>query len=112
MRKFQLYLKDILQAIENIESFVSGMKFEKFEEDVKTSSAVIRQFEILGEASKQIPSEIRDKYPKVPWSDMARMRDRLIHGYFNVEHRIVWDTIHDDLPPLKKQMQRVLDLEG
>lgn len=112
MRQYRLYLQDILQAIENIEDFITGMDFESFKEDTKTTSAVIRQFEIMGEASKQIPSDVREQYSHVPWSELARMRDKLIHGYFQVNYRTVWNTIRNDLPSLKEQVLEVLEKEG
>ncbi len=80
-RNVRLYVKDILDAIYAIENFVEGMDFEDFVEDDKTSSAVIRKFEIIGEAAKNIPEEIRNRYPDLPWKEMAGFRDRLIHFY-------------------------------
>ena len=71
MRDYQLYLKDILSAMDSIEAFVEGMSFEEFRADDKTASAVIRKFEIIGEATKNIPDEIRHQYPTVPWKEMA-----------------------------------------
>ncbi len=87
MREYSLYFKDILEAMAAIEKFVAGMEFEDFKNDDKTSSAVIRKFEIIGEAIKHIPEEIRNKYPQIKWKQMAGMRDRLIHFYFGVKYR-------------------------
>ena len=81
MRDPTLYLKDILEAMEAIERFVEGMEFEDFKMDDKTSSAVIRKFEIIGEATKNVPETIKQKYPIIPWREMAGMRDKLIHFY-------------------------------
>lgn len=73
-----------MDAIEKIEEFVAGMDFEEFRDDDKTVSAVVRKLEIIGEATKNIPDEVRQKYPKLPWREMAKIRDKLIHGYFVV----------------------------
>ncbi len=77
-RDFRVYLDDILEAIRNIQEYTKGLAFEEFVKDRKTVDAVIRNFEILGEASKHVPERVRKKYPKVPWKEMAGMRDGLI----------------------------------
>jgi len=105
MRDYQLYLKDILSAMDSIEAFVEGMSFEEFRADDKTASAVIRKFEIIGEATKNIPDEIRHQYPTVPWKEMAGMRDRLIHFYFGMDYKLVWTTIKERLPQVKPEIQ-------
>ena len=107
MRDFRLYLKDIVEAMIAIQAFVEGMDFEAFAADDKTSSAVIRKFEILGEATKNVPDEIRQKYPQVPWRQMAGMRDRLIHAYFGVDYALVWQTIENRIPPLKPIIEQI-----
>ena len=99
--KYLIYLKDINASIESIEKFIQGMTFDQFLNDDKTSSAVIRKFEIIGEASKSIPEELKKKYPQIPWKDIAGMRDKLIHAYSKVDLSLVWKTIHKRLPELK-----------
>ncbi len=89
MRDHTLCLKDILAAIHSIEEFVAGMDLEMFQTDDKTRSAVVRKLEVIGEAAKQIPEEMRQKYPAVPWKEMAGMRDKLIHFYFGVDYPLV-----------------------
>ncbi len=82
MRDYTLYLKDMLEAMEAIEKFVEGVDFDNFQKNDMVSSAVIRKFEIIGEAAKKVPDTIRNKYPGIPWKEMSGMRDRLIHFYF------------------------------
>ncbi len=103
-----LYLKDILDCIDRIEEFTRGMDFDKFVEDDKTSSAVIRKIEIIGEAAKNVPETIRHTYKDVPWMDMARMRDKIIHFYFGVDHEIVWRVAKERLPEIRPQIERIL----
>ncbi len=108
MRDYKLYLRDILAAMRSIELFVEGMKFEDFIKDDKTTSAVLRKFEIIGEASKHIPDEIKLKYPNVSWTEMAGMRDRLIRDYFGVDYKLVWKALKQRIPRLKSIIERII----
>jgi len=112
MRDFTIYLKDILTAIESIEGFIAGMDLDAFESDDKTTSAVLRKLEIIGEAVKQIPDEIRQKHSHVPWKEMAGMRDKLIHFYFGVDYHLVWKAITERLPHVKQEIEKVLQEAG
>ena len=98
MRDYSLYLKDILAAIESIEGFIARMDLDTFQDDDKTNSAVMRKLEIIGEAVKQIPDEIRQEYAQIPWKEMDGMRDKLIHFYFGVDYHLFWKTITERLP--------------
>jgi uncharacterized protein with HEPN domain len=112
MRDYTLYLKDILAAIESIERFTAGIDLGAFQADDKTTSAVIRKLEIIGEAVKQIPDEIRQRYTQVPWREMAGMRDKLIHFYFGVDYHLVWKAIKERLPQVKREIQEILRAAG
>ncbi len=108
MRDFQVYIEDIIDAIDRIEEYTDSLAFEQFVEDKKTVDAVVRNFEIIGEATKHVPESVRKKYSIVPWRDMAGMRDTLIHGYFGVNLDVVWKTIKERLPTLKPLIKRAL----
>ncbi len=97
--------------MKSIERFIEGMDFEAFQADDKTASAVMRKLEIIGDAVKQIPQEMRVKYPQVPWREMAGMRDKLIHFYFGVDYSLVWQAITERLPEIKEEIQRILRQE-
>jgi uncharacterized protein with HEPN domain len=101
LRDFQVYIEDILDAINSIEAYTKGLTYEDFVSDKKTVDAVIRNFEIIGEATKHLPLTVRREYPKVPWRDMAGMRDKLIHGYFGVQLDVVWKTVKERLPAVR-----------
>jgi len=109
MRNHSLYLSDILKALEAIESFVQAQSFQDFKKDDKTSSAVIRKFEIIGEATKQVPESVKQKYPAVPWKEMAGMRDKLIHFYFGVNYELLWQTINNRVPEIKPVICQILE---
>jgi uncharacterized protein with HEPN domain len=88
-REFLDYVEDIVAAMANSEEFVRGLKYEEFIRDQKTVYAVVRALEIIGEAVRKIPAPVRNRYPEIPWKNMAGMRDKLIHEYFGVNLRIV-----------------------
>jgi len=99
-RTLKDYLEDMCNAAKEVLEFTEGMEFEEFSRDRKTVNAVLRSLEVMGEAAKKIPEEVRTKYPEVPWKEIAGMRDKLIHEYHGVDLRIVWKTIRGDIPPL------------
>jgi uncharacterized protein with HEPN domain len=108
LKKYKIYFNDIEKAINSIEIFVKGMTFEQFINDDKTSSAVIRKFEIIGEATKYIPDKIRKDYSQIPWKEIAGMRDKLIHAYSEVDLKLVWMTIKQRIPELKSFIKKTL----
>lgn len=100
-RTYKLYLNDILQAIERIETYTKGLNFEDFSKNSMIVDAVVRNFEIIGEAAKQIPPEIRAQQGQIQWKEMAGMRDKLSHNYSGIDIEIVWKTAKKRLPELK-----------
>ena len=108
-REVSLFIEDILESIQNIESFSINLSKEELSTNNLHQSAIIRQIEIIGEAVKNIPNSFRKKYDEIPWNKIAGMRDIIIHAYFKVDLDIVWSIIKDDLPILKKQIQKVKD---
>ncbi|MBU1129437.1 MAG: DUF86 domain-containing protein [Nanoarchaeota archaeon] len=107
-RDLNLFLQDILKNIESIERSVNNLIESSFQKDEDKIDANIRRLEIIGEAFKNIPENFRKKYPEVPWKDVAGFRDILIHGYFGVELKRVWNIIKNDLPVLKKQVKEIV----
>ena len=105
------YIQDIISAMDKGLNFIKGMKCDDFIHDDKTIYAVIRTIEIIGEAVKNIPEDVKKEYPLIPWRNIAGMRDKLIHGYFGVNIERVWKTIKEEIPPLKplfEEMRRDL----
>jgi len=112
-RDVVLYVRDILENIELAEEFAKDVNHEEFVNDKKTNHAVIRCIEIMGEAAKNVPQSIREKYPQILWKDIAGMRDKIIHFYFGVNLKRVWLVLKDDIPKLKPLIQKVLkDMES
>ena len=104
-RDYKIYLEDIAAAIDKIQDFVRGDTKDSFAKDTKTFDAVIRNLEVIGEAAKQIPDDVRSKFTDVPWKEICGLRDVLIHQYFGVEAETLWDIVQNELPPLKRQIE-------
>ena len=109
-RNFRMYLEDMLLAMDRTIEYLDGFSFIQFKRDYKTVDAVIRNFEILGEASKNVPDEIKERFPEVPWDEMYLMRNRISHEYFGIDYEIIWDVATNYLPENRKQILNVLSL--
>jgi len=103
-----VYLHHILDAMELIEGYTKGMSENEFLSASMTHDAVVRQIEIIGEAARNVSGKFRETHSKIPWGKMISIRNKIIHEYFNVNYAIVWDTIKDDLPVLKKSIKKIL----
>jgi uncharacterized protein with HEPN domain len=102
------YLADILEAISRIESYLDPLDYKKFLKDTKTQDAVVRNLEIIGEASKRISEKLKVETSEIPWKKMAGARDVLIHGYFGVNYDIVWGIAREEFPKIKPFLKTLL----
>jgi uncharacterized protein with HEPN domain len=108
MKDDKIYIEHILQSIDRIEAYLSGKDHQSFSDDFMTQDAVVRQLEIIGEATKRISKELRNINPQVPWSDLAGMRDILIHDYIDVDIDIVWKTASESIIKLKSLLLNLI----
>jgi uncharacterized protein with HEPN domain len=103
-----LYLEDISLSMERVQEYIAGIDFQHFKWDHKTVDAVVRNFEIIGEATKNLPKDLKDKYPEVPWEEMYRLRNRVSHEYFGIDYEIIWDIATKHLPKNHNDIQKIL----
>ncbi len=104
-----VYLHHILDAILRIESYLSGVSKEQFLENGLLQDGVVRQLEVIGEASRNLSDEFQESHPEVPWGEIVGLRNRIVHAYFKIDFKVAWDIARDDLPSLKKQVSRFLE---
>ena len=107
IRGVSLYLEDIVSAINKIEKYTKRLSFNRLKKDEKTIDAVIRNLEIIGEAAKHLPKQIKEKYFNIPWKEIVGMRNKVIHEYFGVDVDILWGTINEDIPDLKRKIREL-----
>lgn len=107
-RAYADYLRDMLDAADKAERFLADVTEEQFRANDEKVFAVVRALEIVGEAARAIPEEVRARYPSVPWREVAGMRDKLVHAYFVVDIKRVWETVKRDLPALRETVSRML----
>lgn len=110
-RNWKMRITDILECISRIQRYTQGMGFDEFETDDKTIDSVLRNLEVIGEASRRIPQEIKSQYTDLPWAEMNTMRNIVIHEYHGVNLNIIWQTITNDLPPLVPRLKEILEAE-
>ncbi|MCX5810105.1 MAG: DUF86 domain-containing protein [Proteobacteria bacterium] len=110
-RDYILFLEDILNAIEKIERYTKNLTLEKLCENDMAIDAIVRNLEIIGEASKNVPEKVKSKYPFVEWKEAIGFRNVLIHDYFGIDLESVWDTIKNNLPSLKNNIMKALQSE-
>ena len=108
MREYRLYLDDILEAIKKIEKYTKDLAFEELKKKDLTIDGVARNLEIIGEATKNIPARLKEKYPDIEWKKIAGLRDILAHEYFGIDLEVLWDIIKNKLPDFKKQISHIL----
>ncbi len=111
-REYKDYLNDILEDMGKAQSFIGNMNYESFIKDDKTIFAVIRALEVIGEASKRVPENIKNLNPDIPWKDMSGMRDVLIHDYFGVDYETVWATVKEKIPEILPSIKNLLKETG
>ena len=105
------YLGDIREAIQKIATYTAGLSYEQFIEDSKTQDAVVRNLEVIGEATKNLSSGLRKTYPQIPWKALAGVRDKMIHHYFDLNYEMVWTIAKEQLPGLLPQIEDILTKE-
>ena len=108
MSRDDTYLVDILESAKIAWDYVFDKTWDEFYEDIQCQDAVVRRIEIIGEAARRVSQETRDKYPQIPWREMTSMRNLVIHEYDVVDINQVWDTVQNKLPPLIKELAKIV----
>ncbi len=103
------YLTDILDECKYLLERVRTLDYSAFLHNEDTKKAFVRSLEVIGEATKKVPQEVRNQYPKISWRDIAGMRDKLIHEYFGVDYEVVWKTVEEEMPGLKSTVEKIVE---
>lgn len=107
-REFIIYLEDMLLSMERIEEYTKGMNFQQFKMNYLVVDAVVRNFEIIGEASNKIPKQIQEKYPEIPWSKMYGLRNLIAHEYFGIDYEMIWEISKNNLPGNRNNLAEII----
>ncbi len=107
-REFILYLEDMLQSMNRIEEYMGDLDFNKFKQNYMVVDAIIRNFEIIGEASKNIPADVQKKYPEIPWKKMYGLRNLISHEYFGIDYEMIWEIAKNNLPQNRVDLIEVI----
>jgi len=110
-RDYVLFLEDILESIGKIEKYTEGLTYQEFHKDEMVIDAVVRNFEIIGEAVNKVPEELKEQYPFVEWNEAVGFRNVMIHEYFGVDTETVWETVQNNIPALKEKISRIIKAE-
>jgi uncharacterized protein with HEPN domain len=107
-RRDSQYLADILEAIQHVLEYTCELTYDEFLHSSLVQDAVLRNIQVIGEATKKLSAGLQAKHTQTPWREMAGMRDKVVHDYFDIDHQVVWDAARRDLPPLRDQVEAIL----
>lgn len=110
-REFILYLEDILQSMKRIEEYLNNLDFKEFKMTRMVVDATIRNFEIIGEAAKNVPDEVQNEYPEIPWKKMYGLRNLISHEYFGIDYEMIWEIAKNNLPQNQIDLERIIEKE-
>mgnify|MGYP000011033848 FL=1 len=110
-RNYQIYLEDILISMERIIEYIGDKDFEEFKDNNMVVDAVVRNFEIIGEATNNLPDEFKDRHPEIPWRKMYGLRNVVSHEYFGIDYEMIWEITKKNLPENIKEIKRIIDEE-
>ena len=110
-RPIKLLIEDILEAIEKIDRYIAGLDGDGFERDEKTKDAVVHNIVIVGEVASRLPEDFRMEYCDIPWRQIMGLRNRIVHAYFGVDHRILWTILQNDLPTFRTSIEKIREAQ-